>query len=83
MLVPPSPILTGDDQRRQIVAIFILDAPFADHPRARYLVGTRREGSRVIDALMDRLLDANDCPTLGHSLDDLIAVLRARSAERV
>jgi NAD(P)-dependent dehydrogenase (short-subunit alcohol dehydrogenase family) len=66
----------------EIVAVAVLDALFAENPRVRYLVGTRWEGSRVIDALMERLLDANDCPTLGHSLDELIAMLRARAAER-
>ena len=55
---------------------------FAENPRARYLVGTRWEGSRVLEALMERLLDANDCPTLGLSLDELMAMLRARAAGR-
>ena len=67
----------------EIVAVAVLDALFSENPRARYLVGTRWEGSRVIDALLERLLDANDCPTLGHSLDELIAMQRARAAERV
>jgi NAD(P)-dependent dehydrogenase (short-subunit alcohol dehydrogenase family) len=66
----------------EIVTVAVLDALFAEDPRVRYLVGTRWEGSRVIDALMERLLDANDCPTLGHSLDELIAMLRVRAAER-
>lgn len=66
----------------EIVAVAVLDALFAEHPRARYLVGTRWEGSRVIDALLGRLLDANDCPTLGHSLDELVGMLRNRAAGR-
>jgi NAD(P)-dependent dehydrogenase (short-subunit alcohol dehydrogenase family) len=66
----------------EIVAVAVLDALFAENPRARYLVGTRWEGSRVLEALMERLLDANDCPTLGLSLDELMAMLRARAAGR-
>jgi NAD(P)-dependent dehydrogenase (short-subunit alcohol dehydrogenase family) len=76
-----------DETHRQpsspgIVAVAVLDALFAENPRPRYLVGTRWEGSRVLDALMERLLDANDCPTLGHPLDELIAMLQARAAKR-
>jgi NAD(P)-dependent dehydrogenase (short-subunit alcohol dehydrogenase family) len=66
----------------EIVAVAVLDALFAEKPRARYLVGTRWEGNRVLDALMERLLDANDCPTLGFPLEDLVAMLRARAAGR-
>jgi NAD(P)-dependent dehydrogenase (short-subunit alcohol dehydrogenase family) len=66
----------------EIVAVAVLDALFSKSPRERYLVGTRWEGQRVIDALMDRLLDANDCPTLGHSLAELIGMLEARAGRR-
>jgi hypothetical protein len=30
---------------------------------------------------MDRLPDANACPTLGHSLEELIDMLRERTAK--
>ena len=66
----------------EIVAVAVLDALFASEPRARYLVGTRWEGGRVLRALLDRLLDANDCPTLRYSEDELIAMLRERAASR-
>jgi NAD(P)-dependent dehydrogenase (short-subunit alcohol dehydrogenase family) len=66
----------------EIVAVAVLDALFAENPQMRYLVGTRWEGQRVLDALMERLLDANDCPTLGYSLDELVAMLKERAAGR-
>jgi hypothetical protein len=66
----------------EIVAEAVLDALFAENPRARYLVGTTWEGSRVIEALLERLLDANECPALGHSLEELVAMLESRAAER-
>jgi hypothetical protein len=39
----------------------ILDAP---DPPLRTLVGTRWEGNRVLDTLMDRIAEANACPSL-------------------
>lgn len=66
----------------EIVAVAVIDALFAPEPRPRYLVGTRWEGDRVLRALMDRILDANDCPTLGYSRAELLAQFEARAAER-
>ena len=51
-------------------------------PQRRYLVGTRWEGERVIDALLQRLLDANDSPSLGFSLDELTQRLREHAARK-
>jgi NAD(P)-dependent dehydrogenase (short-subunit alcohol dehydrogenase family) len=42
-------------------------------PPLRHLVGTRWEGDRVIDALIDRLLDAAGSPSHGLSADELAA----------
>jgi NAD(P)-dependent dehydrogenase (short-subunit alcohol dehydrogenase family) len=67
----------------EIVAVAVLEALFAENPRPRYLVGTRWEGRRVLDALMERLLDANACPTLGYTLDELIAMFKERAASRM
>jgi NAD(P)-dependent dehydrogenase (short-subunit alcohol dehydrogenase family) len=66
----------------EIVAVAVLDALFSENPRLRYLVGTRWEGNRVIDAFIERLLDANDCPALRYSVDGLVAMLRERAARR-
>jgi len=66
----------------EIVAVAVLDALFAPEPRPRYLVGTRWEGGRVLRALFDRLLDANDCPTLGYTRDELIAMFEERAQAR-
>lgn len=83
---PAAPDLPESEANRkpsspEIVAVAVLDALFAERPRQRYLVGTRWEGGRVLGALMDRLLDANACPTLGYSLDELIDMLRERTAK--
>ncbi len=47
----------------RIVADAVRHALFSAEPRRRYLVGTRWEGNRVIDALMERLIDANESPS--------------------
>jgi NAD(P)-dependent dehydrogenase (short-subunit alcohol dehydrogenase family) len=56
----------------------VMEALAAEEPRLRYLVGTRWEGDRVVDALLDRLVDANECATLRYSLADLVERLEAR-----
>lgn len=68
----------------EIVTVAVLDALFAPQPRRRYLVGTRWEGGRVLRTLIERLIDANECPTLGYSFPELVAMVeeqyRARGA---
>lgn len=66
----------------EAVAEAVAHALFAPTPRARYLVGSRWEGQRVIDNLLDRLLDANEGPNMGHSRDELVAQLDAALAQR-
>jgi NAD(P)-dependent dehydrogenase (short-subunit alcohol dehydrogenase family) len=48
--------------RPQDVAAVVMAALTAAQPQARYLVGTRWEGERVLDALTERLLDAATSP---------------------
>lgn len=60
----------------EIVAVAVIDALFSANPRPRYLVGTRWEGERVLRMLAERLLDANDCPTLAYSVDELVERIR-------
>jgi len=57
------------------VAVVIEEALFSPEPRRRYLVGTRWEGNRVVRALLERLVDANACPSLGYTRDELVAWL--------
>jgi NAD(P)-dependent dehydrogenase (short-subunit alcohol dehydrogenase family) len=47
----------------------------ADDPPLRVLFGTRWEGNRVLTALAEKLVDANACPSLGESREDLAARL--------
>ena len=46
------------------------------------MVGTRWEGDRVIDAMLDRLLDANESPSHGDTRDELVARLDDHLARR-
>ena len=64
------------------VAAVVLQALQAALPQARYLVGTRWEGDRVIDALIDRLLDAAGSPAHTMTAQELAARIDARRRER-
>lgn len=57
-------------------------ALFSDQPKARYLVGTNWEGNRVINMLIERLLDANDCPSLQYSKEELFEKIEAHMGNR-
>jgi hypothetical protein len=59
----------------EIVATAVYHALFAQKPRLRFLVGTIWEGDRVINTLIEKLLDANDSPEHNYSRDELIALL--------
>jgi len=50
-------------------------ALFSEEPRPRYLVGTQREGNRVIRAFFDKIVQANQQPQMGYSRDELIQIL--------
>ena len=62
-----------DDVARVVESV--LDA--ADPP-LRTLVGTRWEGNRVLDSLVDRIAEANACPSLNYPTEELVGRLRAR-----
>jgi NAD(P)-dependent dehydrogenase (short-subunit alcohol dehydrogenase family) len=64
------------------VCAAIEHALFCTAPRARYLVGSRWEGDRVVQALIERWLDANEAPSQRRSRDELVALLDAALAER-
>jgi NAD(P)-dependent dehydrogenase (short-subunit alcohol dehydrogenase family) len=58
-----------------IVAEAVYDALFSPAPRLHYLVGTKWEGDRVLNALIAKLLDENDNPKHDYSREQLIALL--------
>jgi NAD(P)-dependent dehydrogenase (short-subunit alcohol dehydrogenase family) len=65
-----------------IVAEAVYDALFSPTPKLRYLVGTKWEGDRVINALIAKLLDENDNPKHDYSREQLVALLDRHIAER-
>ena len=67
----------------EIVWEAVHDALFAEQPKLRYLVGTRWEGNRVINALIAKLLDENDNPQHNYSRDELIALLDRHITQRM
>lgn len=79
---PPAPDPEGEESaenrkpsRPSLVTDAVLDALFSEEPRKRYLVGTRWEGDRMLRALSERLVEANDSPSMGRSRDELIDLL--------
>lgn len=59
----------------EIVAVAVYDALFSERPKMRYLVGTKWEGDRVLNALVAQLLEENDSPGHNYSRNELIALL--------
>jgi len=66
----------------EIVAVAVYDALFSPTPKLHYLVGTRWEGDRVLNALVAKLLDENDNPQHNYSREQLIALLDRHITER-
>ena len=62
----------------ETVAVAVEHALFSAAPRARYLVGSRWEGMRVVDALLTKLLDANEGTNMQLSRAELVALLQTR-----
>jgi len=66
----------------EIVSMAVYDALFSKRPKLRYLVGTKWEGDRVINALIDKLLDENDNPQHNYSRDELVVLLDRHISQR-
>lgn len=57
------------------VAEVVLEALLGDSPRRRYVVGTRWEGTRIVNALLARLAEVNTSPLVRYERDELVALL--------
>jgi NAD(P)-dependent dehydrogenase (short-subunit alcohol dehydrogenase family) len=89
---PPQPRADNGDQpesathRRpappEHVADVVIQALTARAPQARYLVGTRGEGERVLRALTERLIDAATSSGQQRGREDLLAWVDAAWRER-
>ena len=66
----------------EIVSVVVYDALFSQSPKLRYLVGTKWEGDRVINALISKLLDENDNPRHNYSREELVALLDRHISQR-
>ena len=60
----------------------VYDALFSGHPKLRYLVATKWETERLIDALIERMLDENDNPALSYDRHELIDLLDKQISKR-
>jgi NAD(P)-dependent dehydrogenase (short-subunit alcohol dehydrogenase family) len=83
---PSTPEEESESNRKpsspEIVAEAVYDALFSPAPKVHYLVGTKWEGDRVINALLAKLLDENDNPKHNYSRDELVRLLDRHMAER-
>jgi NAD(P)-dependent dehydrogenase (short-subunit alcohol dehydrogenase family) len=59
----------------EVVAEVIRECLHSPDPPLRSLVGTRWEGNRVLNTLMERIAQANFCPALDYSREELFARL--------
>lgn len=66
----------------EVVAEVVYEALFSPAPKLRYLVGTKWEGDRVLNALIAKLLDENNNPKHNYSRAELVALLDRHLASR-
>ena len=66
----------------EIVWHAVEHALYAPEPKRAYLVGTRWEGDRVLKALALRMAEANDSPSHGLPLEELLGIVRTQWAAR-
>jgi len=83
---PAAPAEESETNRKpsppEVVAEVVYDALFSATPKLRYLVGTKWEGDRVLNALVAKLLNENDNPKHGYTRDQLVALLDQHIAQR-
>ncbi|TDP71036.1 SDR family oxidoreductase [Roseateles toxinivorans] len=84
---PPQPDEPESSTNRKlsdpaIVCTAVEQALFSAAPKLRYMVGTEWEGNRVLHALIDKLLDANDGSSLHYPRERLVALLDEHLATR-
>jgi hypothetical protein len=60
----------------------VVEVTFSEKPQLCYKVGTKWEGDRVLNALVEKLLDENDSPPHNYSREQLAALLDRKVEER-
>jgi short-subunit dehydrogenase len=84
---PPSADAEESETNRKpsppaVVTEAVMEALFSEKPKLRYMVGTKWEGDRVLNALVEKLLDENDNPVHNYSRQQLVELLDRMIKER-
>ncbi|OCQ23103.1 hypothetical protein A7985_03905 [Pseudoalteromonas luteoviolacea] len=64
-----------DASEPEFVSHAVEHALFSDEPKERYVIGTHYEGTKLIETLLERVVQTNKNPDLHYTRDELIEIL--------